>query len=95
MLFFLNSWRISILFCLFEVSFRRNIKTCLLHDIYRSGTEEEYDELSQLLADIVILRRDLAELKIKEKEMKQKKDIDDRRKGEEMKMAAMEGMASE
>lgn len=67
----------------------------MLHDIYRSGTEEEYDELSQLLADIVILRRDLAELKIKEKEMKQKKDIDDRRKGEEMKMAAMEGMASE
>ena len=79
---------------MFEVSFRRNIKTCLLH-IYRSGTEEEYDELSQLLADIVTLRRDLAELKIKEKEMKQKKDIDDRRKGEEMKMAAMEGIASE
>ena len=57
-----------------------------MHDIYRSGTEEEYDELSQLLADTVILRRDLAELKIKEKEI---------RKGEEMKMAAMEGMASE
>ena len=66
-----------------------------MHDIYRSGTEEEYDELSQLLADIVTLCRDLAELKIKEKEMKQKKDIDDRRKGEEMKMAAMEGIASE
>ena len=46
------------------------------------------------LADILILCRDLAELKIKEKGMKQKEDIDDRRKGEEMKMAAMEGMAS-
>ena len=60
----------------------------------RSGTEEEYGELSQLLESIIIFRRDFAELKSKEKEMKKKKEEDDRKKAEEMKKAAMEGMAS-
>ena len=56
---------------------------------YRSGTEEEYDELSQLLEDISSYMRDFEELKAKKK-----KEADDKRKAEDMRRAAMEGMAS-
>ena len=42
----------------------------------RSGTEEEYSELSQLLQDISTYRRDMEEYKVKtakEKEQKKKR----------------------
>ena len=61
---------------------------------YRFGTEEEYDELSQLLEDISSYMRDFEELKAKEKDEKKKKEADDKRKAEDMRRAAMEGMAS-
>ena len=56
--------------------------------------EEEFSELQQLLEDIQAYRRDIRELKSKDMEIKKKKEIDDK-KGEEMRQAAMEGMASE
>ena len=56
--------------------------------------EEEFSELQQLLEDIHAYRRDIRELKSKDMEIKKKKEIDDK-KGEEMRQAAMEGMASE
>lgn len=61
---------------------------------FRSGTEEEYGELHQLLESITSYRRDFAELKNKEKELKKKKEEDDRKRAETMKIAAMQRMAS-
>ena len=63
--------------------------------LFRSGTEEEYTELSQLLDGIISFRRDFAEQKEIEKEQKRKKEEDDRKKAEIMKNAAMTRMASE
>ena len=60
----------------------------------RFGTEEEYTELMELLDDISTYMRDILELKMKDKEEKKRKEVDDKRQGEEMKKAAMEGMAS-
>ena len=57
--------------------------------------EEEFSELQQLLEDIHAYRRDIRELKSKDMEIKKKKEIDEKKKGEEMRQAAMEGMASE
>ena len=50
---------------------------------YRSGTEEKYSELQQLLHDIHAYRRDRVELENKEKN------------GQQMRAAALVGMASE
>ena len=61
---------------------------------FRSGTEEEYTELSELLDGIISFRRDFAEQKEMEKELKKKKEEDDRNKAEIMKNAAMTRMAS-
>lgn len=61
---------------------------------YRSGTEEEYGELTQLLEDISTHMRDFEELKAKEKDKKKKKEAVDKSKAEEMSRAASEGMAS-
>ncbi|KAK3732011.1 hypothetical protein QZH41_016892, partial [Actinostola sp. cb2023] len=58
----------------------------------RSGTEEDCNELTGLLDDILTYRRDMEELK-KEKEVKKKKEIEDKKKGEEMRNAAMVGLA--
>jgi hypothetical protein len=63
----------------------------------RSGTEEEYGELSQLLDDILTFRRDMKEIKERdamEKEKKKNKEIEDRNAGIEMRRKAMEGLAS-
>ena len=61
--------------------------------ICRSGTEEEYSELSQLLEDISSDSRDVAVLQMKEKELK-KKEQSDKRKGEEVRKAEMELLGS-
>jgi hypothetical protein len=61
---------------------------------FRSGTQEDYNELSQLLEGIISFRRDFAEQKEIEKEQKRKKEEDDRNKGEVMKNAAMTRMGS-
>ena len=42
--------------------------------ICKSGTEEEYDELTQLLEDIFTYRRDVLAALSKEKEEKKKKN---------------------
>ena len=66
--------------------------------VCRSGTEEEYSELSQLLKDISSYMRDLNALKVtqaKEKAAQLKKAQEDKRKAEEMRLAAMEGISSE
>ncbi|XP_068726822.1 plasminogen-binding protein PgbA-like isoform X2 [Montipora capricornis] len=63
----------------------------------KSGTEEEYSELSQLLQDISTYRRDMEENKAKtakEKEQKKKKEREDKKMGEEIRKKAMEGLAS-
>ena len=60
----------------------------------RSGTEEEYTELAQLLEDISTYMNDVMEMKTKEKQEKKKKERDDKIKAEYMRKAAMEGMAS-
>ena len=49
----------------------------------------------QLLADIVYSMQGSCRIKNQREGNETEKDIDDRRKGEEMKMSAMEGMASE
>lgn len=63
----------------------------------RSGTEEEYSELSQLLQDITTYRRDIEEYKAKtakEKGHKKKKEREDKKMGEEIRKKAMEGLVS-
>ena len=60
----------------------------------RSGTEEEYGQLSQLLEDIYTFRKDSVEMQKKERESKKQKEKDDKRKAEEMRDAAMVGLGS-
>ena len=62
--------------------------------LIRSGTEEDYTELMELLDDISSYMHDVFELKAKDKEEKKKKELDDKKKAMEMRKAAMEGMAS-
>ena len=69
-----------------------NVTTLL--DDFRSGTEEEYTELEQLLHDINSFKRDMEELKNKEIMKKKQKQKQDREKGLQMREAALPGMAS-
>ena len=55
----------------------------------RSGTEEEYGELEQLLHDIHTYRQDKAELDKQEKELNTQKKNQEKQKGEEMREAAL------
>lgn len=61
----------------------------------RSGTEEEYSELNQLLEDINTFRKDMKDETKKARETKKRKQKDDWEKGEEMRVVALIGMASE
>ena len=58
--------------------------------MFRSGTEEEYSELVQLLEDISTYQRDMQEAILKQKEEKKQKETNDRNIGVEMRKAAME-----
>ena len=60
--------------------------------IYRSGTEEEYTELAQLLEDICTYMCDLVDIKNREKEEKRKKELNERTQAEDMRKAAIEGL---
>ena len=62
--------------------------------MYRSGTEEEYTELTQLCEDITMYRHDVTELKMQQASKKKKAAEDESKKAEEMRMAAMKGLAS-
>ena len=61
---------------------------------HSSGTEEEYDELTQLLEDIATYRRDVLTVLNNEKEAKKKKEEEDKKRAEEMRTAAMETLSS-
>lgn len=65
-------------------------KNCLF---LRSGTEEEYSELSQLLEDILSYQRDFEAMREEEKGKENSKK-EDKKQGERMRQAAMEGIAS-
>ena len=60
------------------------------HVFDRSGTEEEYTELLQLLEDISAYQRDVQDAISKEKESKRQKEIYDKKIGEDMRKSAME-----
>ena len=62
--------------------------------VSRSGTEEEYDELSQLLEDIYTFRKDAEETQKKEKENKKQKEKEDKRKAAEMRDVALLSLGS-
>ena len=65
--------------------------------VFRSGTEEEYGELEQLLEDISSYMEDFAVQKAETKEkrdQKKRKEEEDKRKRLEMRRAAMEGLSS-
>ena len=59
---------------------------------FRSGTEEEYGELNQLLESITSYRRDFSELRNNEKA--ERKEEDDKNRAVTIKIAAMERMPS-
>lgn len=63
----------------------------MCYPLPRSGTEEEYAQLSQLLEDISVYQRDFAVLKEEEKKKESLRKDCDRRKGEQMRQAAVEG----
>ncbi|KXJ13653.1 hypothetical protein AC249_AIPGENE27152 [Exaiptasia diaphana] len=60
----------------------------------RSETEEDYNELKQLLEDIHTFRRDTEECERKEKERKNQKEKTDKKIGEQMRDAAIIAMSS-
>jgi hypothetical protein len=60
----------------------------------RSGTEEDYSELSQLLEDISTYRRDCIEAKQIEKERKLKKEEADRKQAEHIRNSALGNLGS-
>ena len=60
----------------------------------RSGTEEQYTALQQLLEDISQYMKDFAAARELQKGVMKKKVNEDKKKGEEMRKAAMEGQAS-
>ena len=70
------------------------INVTTLFDAFRSGTEEEYTELQQLLHDINSFKRDMEEVKNKEIMKKKQKQKQDREKGLQMREAPLSGMAS-
>lgn len=59
----------------------------------RSGTEEEYSELVQLLEDISTYQRDMQTAIVQQKEKKKQKEMSDKSIGEEMRKAAMESLS--
>ena len=64
----------------------------------RSGTEEEYTELNQLLEDISSYMKDFTALRaaqVAKRAVQLKKAQEDKQKGEEMRRAAMEGISCE
>ena len=65
--------------------------------LFRSGTEEEYTELQQLLEDVSTYKRDIQDLKeMKAKQISNKKEKEKEKleKGPEMKEAALVEMTS-
>ena len=60
----------------------------------RSGSEEDYTTLHQLLEDISCYLSDFTAANDAKKEAARKKEKEDKRKGEDMRKAAMDGMAS-
>lgn len=62
--------------------------------VFRSGSEEDYTELQQLLEDIQQYLQDFAIAKAEEMKTATQKRNEDKRKGEEMRKAAMEGIPS-
>ena len=60
----------------------------------RSGTEEEYGQLNQLLEDIYTFRKDDEEMQKKKRQNKKQKEKEDKRKAEEMRDAALIGLGS-
>ena len=66
---------------------------CVLF-LNRSGTEEDYTELQQLLEDINIYNNDFGAGREEEQKSALQKKTADKKKGEEMRKAAMEGMSS-
>ena len=67
---------------------------CIYMRMIRSGTEKEYTELQQLLEDIASYQRDYDMKKAEEKKTVSDKKLDEKKKGEEMRKAAIEGMSS-
>lgn len=63
--------------------------------LFRSGTEEDFDELQQLLEDIYTFRQDQEELKKRENENKKQKEQEEHQKALAMRSAALSGLASE
>ncbi|CAB4042009.1 Hypothetical predicted protein, partial [Paramuricea clavata] len=65
-------------------------------NLKKSGTEEEYSELHQLLEDISTYKRDIEDLKnvkMKGRERKKEKERLDKAKGTEMRNEALSGMS--
>ena len=60
----------------------------------RSGTEEDYTALHQLLEDITAYMKDFVAAKDVKNGLSKKKDVENKKKGEEMRKAAMENLAS-
>ena len=73
---------------------------CVSKDVFtndflnRSGTEEEYTELQQLLEDISAYNTDFQAHREEEQKLAVLKKTDDKKRSEEMRKAAMEGMSS-
>ena len=60
----------------------------------RSGTEEDYSELAQVLEDISSYQRDVLAAVNKEKEQTMKKDMKEKKQSHEMRKSAMETLGS-
>lgn len=61
---------------------------------FEDQAQRKNSELQQLCEDILVYRRDMIEMRQIEKESRKKREQEDKRKGEEMRQAAVERLAS-
>ena len=69
------------------------VSGCVFY-LNRSGTEEDYTQLQQLLQDISEYNHDFEAVKEEEQKSSLKKKAAEKKRGEDMRRAAMEGMSS-
>ena len=70
------------------------VRSCVYAHGVRSGTEEDYTELAQLLEDIQSYQKDFEEKKENEKQAAVEKRLEEKRKGEAIRKAAMQRLSS-
>lgn len=73
---------------------QRDCSVFIIFYDFEDQAQRKNSELQQLCEDILVYRRDMIEMRQIEKESRKKREQEDKRKGEEMRQAAVERLAS-